>query len=140
MCVGSGELRAGGIEHRGGRQDIADVSDDTIARWCDVPHSQLPSGECVREWWAGRKTMTSSGARLLDRHVYAARTWCGGKTADARAASTWPSPKIYVTSDFEPCYILFSKRCASVVLQMECGEERKTSQFEVRIRDSSYSI
>ena len=36
----------------------------------------------MKERMEKRKTMTSSGARLLDRHVYAARTWCGGKTRE----------------------------------------------------------
>ena len=67
---GSGELREG--THRASWEGGRTSSTSPTARLHDDAMSHIPNcpvGNVSREWWVGRKKMTSSGARLLDWHA-----------------------------------------------------------------------
>ena len=73
---GSGELREG--THRASWEGGRTSSTSPMAHLHDDAMSHIPNcpvGNVSREWWVGRKKMTSSGARLLDWHAVADAAW-----------------------------------------------------------------
>ena len=114
-CVGEPpkglwQAEKGGISSIvGGWQDIADISDGVLAWWCDVPHSQLPSGE----WSKGVVGGVKDDDELRGSSPWLAHR-CGMDTVwrqGTLTASMWPLPKIYV-------------KCATLVWLHSLGYEK----------------